>query len=84
MEREYPGSDRAKDRIQDEIKGATGSKAMPMSCTCGRMPMVVSVAYGLLRVACPCGFQGINKPTVDEAVADWNYQTQSRMIEALR
>jgi hypothetical protein len=46
--------------------------------------MVVSVGYSLVRVACTCGFQGLNKPTINEAVDDWNRSTQDRKIEALR
>jgi hypothetical protein len=84
MERDYPGSDRAKDRIQDEIKQTTGGKTLPVACTCGRLPMIVSVAYGMVRVACTCGFQGLNSRTIDEAVQDWNKQVQRLMIEAMR
>ena len=84
MTKEYPGSEHAKNRIQDEISSATGQQEMPASCTCGRMPMVVSVGYNLVRVACTCGFQGLNKPAINEAMDDWNRSTQDRKIEALR
>lgn len=80
----YPGSEQAKQRIQDQISTATGQQEMPVSCACGRYPMVVSVGYSLVRVACTCGFQGLNKPTISEAVEDWNYQSRYRKIEALR
>ena len=84
MTKEYPGSEQARQRIQDHISTATGHQEMPASCACGRNPMVVSVGYNLVRVACTCGFQGLNKPTINEAVDDWNRSTQDRKIEALR
>ncbi len=84
MNREYPGSEQAKQRIQDQISSAAGQQGMPASCLCGRNPMIVSVGYNLVRVACTCGFQGLNKPTRSEAIDDWNYATRSRKTEAMR
>jgi len=84
MDRKYPGSEQARDRIQDQIKDTTGANPLPVACTCRRLPMIVSVAYSLVRVACTCGFQGMNKPTIKEAVEDWNQQVQRLTIEAMR
>jgi len=84
MTKEYPGSERIKRQIQSDIRYTTCASEMPASCACGRKPMVVSVGYSLVRVACTCGFHGLNKQTITEAVDDWNRSTQDRKVEALR
>jgi len=84
MDREYPGSEQARQRIQDQVRDASGASALPSICTCGQRPIIVRVAYDLIRVACTCGFQGTNKPTLKEAVEDWNQQVERLTIEAMR
>lgn len=84
MTRPYPGNPERAVRIQAEVNDATGTIPPRMRCTCGQIPMLVSVAYGLVRVSCPCGWQGPNCRTEKRAVDGWNQQIVSLTIEALR
>ena len=84
MDREYPGSEQARKRIQDQVRDASGASTLPSICTCGQRPIIVRVAYDLIRVACTCGFQGMNKPTLKQAIEDWNQQVERLTIEAMR
>jgi len=84
MTREYPGNPARRDAIQQEIADTIGLTPARMRCTCGLQPMLVSVAYGLVRVACVCGFQGPNCKSEKKAVNEWNNQVAGLFLESIR
>lgn len=77
----YPGSPTVARGIQAEIADATGQARNlgAMFCACGRLPMLVSLAYGNVQVRCFCGATGRLARTERKAIMEWNFMRAGSM-----
>jgi hypothetical protein len=81
MKAAYPGTPGKEAAIQTEVSKTTGAIAPIMLCKCGRTPMLVSLGYDLVRVACPCGMNGRNARTQARAINNWNHSVVDMLLE---
>jgi hypothetical protein len=74
----YAGRPELATRIQAEIAVVTGTIAQPVLCSCGRHPVLVSLAYGITQVKCFCGRNGSPAIGQGAAITSWNLRMECR------
>lgn len=68
----YPGRPEVAVQIQSDIAAVTAGLTMPVACSCGRQPIIVSFSLGISQVKCFCGRSGIPARGQAAAVERWN------------